>query len=120
MFTSFNGTENSNEDLVKKAGLQPHVNCSPYLVHVKANLQSKERAEFILAQELDIVIPRRQNIRAKHTDKCALKDTVQQLMEDRRLNELELEEKREKNLKHWNCTQRNILTMRLYHYVVLN
>ena len=93
VFTSFNGTENSNEDLVKKAGLQPHVNCSPYLAHVKTNLQSKIRAEFILAQELDIVIPRRQNIRAKHTDKCALKDTVQQIMEDRRPIELELEEK---------------------------
>ena len=52
--------------------------------------------EFILAQELDIVIPRRQNIRPKHTDKCALKDTVQQIMEDRRPIELELEEKREK------------------------
>ena len=96
VFTSFNGTENSNEDLVKKAGLQPHVNCSPYLAHVKANLQSKVRAEFILAKELDIVIPRRQNIRPKHTDKCALKDTVQQIMEDRRPIELELEEKREK------------------------
>ena len=95
-FTSFNGTENSNEDLVKKAGLQSHVNCSPYLANVKANLQSKVRVEFILAQELDIVIPRRQNIRAKHPDKCALKGTVQQIMEDRRPIELELEEKREK------------------------
>ena len=46
MFTSFNGTESSNADLVKKAGLQAHVNCSPYLAHVKANLQSKVRAEF--------------------------------------------------------------------------
>ena len=62
MFTSFNGTENSFEDLVKKAGLQPYVNCSPYLDDVKANLQSKVRAEFILAQELDSVIPQKQNI----------------------------------------------------------
>ena len=90
VFASFNGTENSNEDLVKMAGLQLHVNCSPYLAHVKANLQSKVRAEFILAQEIDIVIPRRKNIRAKHTDKWALKDTVQQTIE------LELKEKREK------------------------
>ena len=35
VFTSFNGTENSNEDLVKKARLQPHVNCSPYLATLK-------------------------------------------------------------------------------------
>ena len=73
VFTFFNGTENSNEDMVKKAGLQPHVNCSPYLAHVKANLQSKVRAEFILAQELDIVIPQRQNIRGKTHRQMRLK-----------------------------------------------
>ena len=27
VFTSFNGMENSNDDLVKKAGLQLHFNC---------------------------------------------------------------------------------------------
>ena len=96
VFTSFSETENSNEDLVKKAGLQLHVNCSTYLAHIKANQQSKVRADIILAQELDIVIPRRQNIRANYTDKCALKDIVQQIMEDRRPMELELEEKRGK------------------------
>ena len=31
VFTSLNGTESSNADLVKNAELQPYVNCSPYL-----------------------------------------------------------------------------------------
>ena len=35
VYTSFNGTETSNAGLVKKAGLQSHANCSPYLAHVQ-------------------------------------------------------------------------------------
>ena len=119
VFTSFSEAENSNEDLVKKAGLQLNVNCSPYLAHIKTNLQIKVRADIILAQELDIGIPQRQNIWANYTDKCALKDIVQQIMEDRRRIDWK-RKKSEENLKHWNCSQRNILTTRLYHIIVLN
>ena len=42
VFTSFNGTD---------------VNCSPYLAHVRAKLQIKIRAEFKMAQQLNIVLP---------------------------------------------------------------
>ena len=83
--------KNSNEDLVKKAGLQPHVNCSPFMAHVKANLQSKVRMEFILTQKLDIAIPQVKNVKAKHTDKCALKDAFQRIVEDGHPIELELD-----------------------------
>ena len=95
VFTSFNGTESSNTDLVKNAGLQPHVNCSPYLAHVKANLQSKVRAEFKMVHELNIVLPQQKTLQNNET---SLKDAVKQIMEDRRPIELELEEKR-KQLK---------------------
>ena len=95
VFTSFNGTESSNADLVKKAGLKPHVNCSPYLAHVKANLQSKVRAVFKMVHELNIVVPIKQTLQNNET---TLKDAVKQIMEDRRPIELELEEKR-KQLK---------------------
>ena len=95
VFTSFNGTEKSNADLVKKAGLHPHVNCSPYLAHVKANIQSKVGAEFKMVQELNIVLPQQKTLQNKET---SLKDAAKQIMEDRRPIELELEEKR-KQLK---------------------
>ena len=95
VFTSFNGTESSNADLVKKAGLQPHVNCSPYLAHVKANLQSKVRAEFKMVQELNIVVPQQKTLQNNDTN---LKDAAKQIMEDIRPIEMELEEKR-KQLK---------------------
>ena len=95
VFTSFNGTESSNADLVKKAGLQPHVNCSPYLAHVKANLQSKVRAEFKMAQELNIVVPLKQTLQ---NNESSLKDAARHIMEDRRQIEMELEEK-QKQLK---------------------
>ena len=91
VFTSFNGTESSNADLVEKAGLQAHINCSPYLSHVKANLQSKVRAEFKMVQELNIVVPMKQTLQNNDT---TLKDAAKQIMEDRRPIELELEEKR--------------------------
>ena len=94
VFTSFNGTERSNADLVKKAGLQAHVNCSPYLAHVKANLQSKVRAEFKMAQELNIVVP----IKQTYNNENSLKDAARQINEDRLQIEMELEEKR-KQLK---------------------
>ena len=93
----FNGTESSNADLVKKAGLQAHVICSPYLPHIKANLQSKVRAEFKMAQELNIVLPK-QRVRTLQNNENSLKDTARQIMEDRRPIELELEAKR-KQLK---------------------
>ena len=95
VFTSFNGTERSNADLVKKAGLQAHVNCSPHLAHVKANLQSKVRAEFKMAQELNIVVPNQNTLQNNET---SLKDAARHIMEDRRQIEMELEEKR-KQLK---------------------
>ena len=91
VFTSFNGTESSNADLVEKAGLQAHINCSPYLSHVKANLQSKVRAEFKMVQELNIVVPMKQTLQNNNT---TLKDAAKQIMEDRRPIELKLEEKR--------------------------
>ena len=91
LYTSFNGTESSNADLVEKAGLQAHINCSPYLSHVKANLQSKVRAEFKMVQELNIVVPMKQTLQNNDT---TLKDAAKQIMEDRRPIELELEEKR--------------------------
>ena len=94
VFTSFNGTESSNANLVKKAGLQAHVNCSPYLAHVKANIQSKVRAEFKMAQELNIVVP----IKQTYNNENSLKDAARQIMEDRLQIEMELEEKR-KQLK---------------------
>ena len=90
VFTSFNGTESSNADLVKKAGLQSHVNCSPYLAHVKANLQSKVRAEFKMAQEINIVLPNQQTLQNNET---SLKDAARHITEDRRQIEMELEEK---------------------------
>ena len=82
MFTSFNGTETSNADLVEKAGLQSHANCSPYLAHVQGNLKSKIRAEFKIAQELDIVLPqlRVQQLQNKET---SLKDAATHIMEDK-------------------------------------
>ena len=95
VFTSFNGTKNSNADLVKKAGLQPHVNCSPYMAHVKANLQSKVRAEFKMVQELNIVVSQQKKLQNNDT---SLKDAAKQIMGDRRPVEMELEEKR-KQLK---------------------
>ena len=104
VFTSLNGTETSNADLVKKAGLQSHANCSPYLAHVQANLKSKIRAEFKMAQELDIVLPqlRVQKLQNKET---SVKDAATQIMEDRHSIELELEEKR-KQLKTLDmCTE---------------
>ena len=94
VFTSFNGTESSNADLVKKAGLQPHVNCSPYLAHVKANLQSKVRAEFKMAQELNIVVPQQKTLQNNDT---SLKDAAKQIMEDRRPIEMEFKKKSENN-----------------------
>ena len=94
VFTSFNGTERSKADLVKKAGLQAHVNCSPYLAHVKANLQSKVRAEFKMAQNLNKVVP----IKQTYNNENSLKDAARQIMEDRLQIEMELEEKR-KQLK---------------------
>ena len=97
VFTSFNGTESSNTDLVKKAGLQPHVNCSPYLAHVKANAQSKIRAELKLAQELNIVVPQ-QRVQTLQNKETSLKDAAKLIMEDRRPIELELKEK-QKQLK---------------------
>ena len=66
------------------------------MAHVKANLQSKVRMEFILAQKLDIVIPRVKNVKAKHIDKCALKDAFQQIVEDGHPIELEFDKKQEK------------------------
>ena len=96
VFTAFNGTESSNADLVKKAGLQAHVICSPYLAHVKANLQSKVRAECKLAQELNIVLPHQQKLQNNET---GLKDAIKQIMEDRCPIQLDLEEER-KQLKH--------------------
>ena len=95
LFTSFNGMERSNADLVKKAGLQAHVNCSPHLTHVKANLQNKVRAEFQMAQELNIVVPNQMTLQNNET---SLKDAARHIMEDRRQIEMELEEKR-KQLK---------------------
>ena len=95
VFTSFNGTESSNADLVKKAGLHPHVNCSPYLGHVKANAQSKVRAEFKMAQELNIVVSNQKTLQNIET---SLKDVARHIMEDRRQIEMELEEK-QKQLK---------------------
>ena len=97
VFTCFNGTESSNADLVKKAGLHPHVNCSPYLAHVKANAQSKIRAELKLAQELNIVVLQ-QRVQTLQNKETSLKDATKQIMEDGRPIELELEEKR-KQLK---------------------
>ena len=91
VFTSFNGTESSNADLVEKAGLQAHINCSPYLSHVKANLQSKVRAEFKMVQKLNITVPMKQILQNNDT---TLKDAAKQIMEDRRPIELELEKKR--------------------------
>ena len=91
MFKSFNGTENSNADLVEKAGLQAHINCSPYLSYMKANLQSKVRAEFKMVQELNTVVPMKQTLQNNDT---TLKDVAKQIMKDRRPIELELEEKR--------------------------
>ena len=102
MYTSFNGTETSNAYLVKKAGLQSHANCSPYLAHVQANLKSKIRAEFKMAQELDIVLPHVQKLQNKET---SLKDAAAQITEDRQSIELELKEKR-KQLKTLDmCTE---------------
>ena len=95
LFTSFNGTERSNADLVKKAGLQAHVNFSPHLTHVKANLQSKVRAEFKMAQEQNIVVPNQKTLQNNET---SLKDAARHIMEDRQQIEMELEEKR-KQLK---------------------
>ena len=100
MYTSFNGTKTSNADLVEKAGLQSHANCSPYLAHVQANLKSKIRAEFKMAQELDIVLPHVQKLQNKET---RLKDAATQITEDRQSIELELEEKR-KQLKTMFCS----------------
>ena len=94
VFTSFNGTERSNADLVKKAGLQAHVNCSPYLPHVKTNLQSKVRVEFKMTQELNVVVP----IKQTYNNENSLKDAARQIIEDRLQIEMELEEKR-KQLK---------------------
>ena len=95
VFTRFGGTEKSNFDMVKKAGLQPHVNCMPYLAHVKANLHSKVKAEFHLAQELSVNIPpdRVKNMQAHESD---FKDAAKKIMEDRRPIEEELKQKREK------------------------
>ena len=102
VYTSFNGTETSNADLVEKAGLQSHANCSPYLDHVQANLKSKIRAEFKMAQEQDIVLPHVQKLQNKET---SLKDAATQITEDRQSIELELEEKR-KQLKTLDmCTE---------------
>ena len=95
VYTSFSGTKTSNADLVEKAGLQSHANCSPYLAHVEANIKSKIRAEFKMAQELDIVLPRVQKLQNKEK---SLKDAATQITEDRQSIELELEEKR-KQLK---------------------
>ena len=102
VYTSFNGTKTSNADLVEKAGLQSHVNCSPYLAHVQANLKSKIRAEFKMAQELGIVLPNVQKLQNKET---SLKDAATQITEDRQSIELELEEK-SKQLKTLDmCTE---------------
>ena len=97
-FTSFNGTESSNADLVKKAGLHPHINCSPYMAQVKANLQSKVRVEFKMVQELNIVLPQQQRVQTLQNRETSLKDAAKQIMEERRPIELELEEK-QKRLK---------------------
>ena len=91
VFTFFNGTESFNADLVEKARLQAHINCSPYLSHVTANLQSKVKAEFKMVQKLNIVVPMKQILQNNHT---TLKDAAKQIMEDRRPIELELQEKR--------------------------
>ena len=101
VFTSLNGTESFNADLVEKAGLQAHINCLPYLSHVKANLQSKVRAEFKMVQELNVVVPMKQTLQNNET---TLKDAAKQIMEDRRPIELELEEKRKQLTE-----QRNII-----------
>ena len=102
VFTSFNGTERSNADLVKKAGLQAHVKCSPYLAHVKANLQSKVRAEFKMAQELNIVVPNQKTLQNNET---SLKDAAKHIMEDRRQIEMELKEKRKQLKALEMCTE---------------
>ena len=95
VFTSFNWTKSSNAYLVKKAGLQAHINCSPYLAHVKAYLQSKVRAELKMAQKLNIVLRHQQTLQ---NNENSLKDAARQIMEDRLQIEMELEEKR-KQLK---------------------
>ena len=95
MYTSFSGTKTYNADLVEKAGLQSHANCSHYLAHVQANVKSKIRAEFKMAQKLDLVLPHVQKLQNKET---SLKDAATQITEDRQSIELELEEKR-KQLK---------------------
>ena len=82
MYTSFNGTETSNADLVEKAGLQSHANCSSYLAHVQANLKSKLRAEFKMAQELDIVLPQL-HVQKLQNKETSLKDAATQITEDR-------------------------------------
>ena len=58
---------------------------------MKANLQSKVRAEFKMVHELNIVLPQQKTLKNNET---SLKDAVKQIMEDRRPIELELEEKR--------------------------
>ena len=62
---------------------------------MKANLQSKVRAEFKMVQELNIFVPMKQTLQNNET---TLKNAAKQIMEDRRPIELELEEKR-KQLK---------------------
>ena len=104
VYTSFNGTETSNANLVEKAGLQSHANCSPYLAHVQANLKSKIRAEFKMAQELDIVLPQL-HVQKLQNKETSLKDAATQITEDRQSIELEHEEKR-KQLKTLDmCTE---------------
>ena len=92
----------NNADLVEKAGLQSHASCSPYIAHVQANLKSKIRAEFKMAQELDIVLPHVQKLQNKET---SLKDAATQITEDRQSIELELEEKREQLKTLDKCTE---------------
>ena len=58
---------------------------------MKANLQSKVGAEFKMAQEQNIVVPQQKTLQNNDT---SLKDAANQIMEDRRMIEMELEEKR--------------------------